>query len=108
MLKSELYEIINLTKDEAEVKLLKSSVVYAAHFPGHPITPGVVIVKIAVELMSEICGHAVEVISARNIKFISPVIPSDDTRLVYQFGDSGSVSVLMNGNVCASMTLKLQ
>ena len=62
----------------------------------------------SLELMSEICGHAVDVISARNIKFISPVIPADDTRLIYQFGDSGSVSVLMDGKVCASMALKLQ
>ena len=108
MLKGELYEIINLTREEAEVRLLPSSVVYAAHFPGYPITPGVVIVKIAVELMSEICGHAVYVISARNIKFVSPVIPSDDTRLVYRFGDSGAVSVLLGGSVCATMSLKLQ
>ena len=108
MLKGELYEIINLTNEESEVRLLPSSVVYAAHFPGYPITPGVVIVKIAVELMSEICGHAVDVISARNMKFVSPVIPSDDTRLVYRFGDSGAVSVLLGGSVCATMSLKLQ
>ena len=108
MLKGELYEIINLTNGEAEVRILPSSAVYKAHFPGYPITPGVVIVKIAVELMSEICGHSVDVISARNIKFISPVIPSDDTRLVYQFGDSGAVTVLICGSVCATMSLKLQ
>lgn len=108
MLKGELYGITSISSTEAEVRLLASSCVYAAHFPGYPITPGVVIVKIATELLSEISGRSVDVSSARNIKFISPVIPSEDTRLTYRFGDSGEVSVLLDGSVCATMSLKLK
>lgn len=108
MLKGELYDIIKITREEAEVRLLASSCVYAAHFPGYPITPGVAIVKIATELLSEISGRSVDVSSARNIKFILPVIPSENTRLTFRFGDSGAVSVFLDGNVCATMSLKLK
>lgn len=108
MLKGELYDIIKITREEAEVRLLASSCVYAAHFPGYPITPGVAIVKIATELLSELSVRSVDVASARNIKFLLPVIPSEDTRLTFRFGDSGAVSVLLDGNVCATMYLKLE
>lgn len=108
MLKGELYDIISLTNTGAEVRLLPTSSIYAAHFPGYPITPGVAIVKIAVELLSEISGRDIDVAAAKNIKFLSPVIPAEDTRLTYSFGDSGAVSVSLDGNVCATMALKLQ
>ncbi len=108
MLKGELYDIIKITREEAEVRLLASSCVYAAHFPGYPITPGVAIVKIATELLSELSVRSVDVASARNIKFLLPVIPSEDTCLTFRFGDSGAVSVLLDGNVCTTMSLKLE
>ena len=107
MLKGELYDIVSLTPETAQIRINPSSVVYAAHFPGFPITPGVVIVKIAVELAGMVLNRKVDVVSAKNIKFLSPVIPDSDTTLLFKFPEQGSVSVYKGETLCATMSIGL-
>lgn len=108
MLQGELYDVLTRARDAVEVRLHPESALYAAHFPGYPITPGVVLVRMAVELLSEQQGRPLDVKAAKNIKFVSPVIPDgDDPRLLFQFNDN-SVSVLRDGVLCATMTMTLE
>lgn len=108
MLQGELYEVLTRARDAVEVRLHPESALYAAHFPGYPITPGVVLVRMAVELLSGLQGRTLDVKSVKNIKFVSPVIPDgDDLRLVFQFNGS-SVSVVRDGVLCATMTMTLE
>lgn len=58
------------------ISFLSECVIYKAHFPTEPVTPGVCLVQIAVELLSEHCGHTLHLIHARNLKFLSIVTPS--------------------------------
>ena len=43
MLEGVLYEVVSREEGSAVVRLLPDSPVYAAHFPGYPITPGIFI-----------------------------------------------------------------
>lgn len=70
MLEGVLYEVVSREEGSAVVRLLPDSPVYAAHFPGYPITPGVTIVQMVLDLMDR------RLSGAKDIKFVEPVLPS--------------------------------
>ena len=108
MLQGELYEVLTRARDAVEIRLHPESAIYAAHFPGYPITPGVVLVRIAVELLSGQQGRNLDVKSVKNIKFVSPVMPDGDgPRLLFRF-DGNTVTVTRDGVLCATMTMNLE
>ncbi len=49
--------------------------IYAAHFPGHPVTPGVCIVQTAKELLETIVGHRLDIVAVKNVKFLAVLSP---------------------------------
>jgi 3-hydroxymyristoyl/3-hydroxydecanoyl-(acyl carrier protein) dehydratases len=120
MLRGILYEIITVDADGATVRLLPDSPIYQGHFPGYPITPGVCLVEIAVELMREMAGQAghddgkagqdIRFVGAKNIKFTSPVIPDGKTPLRFNLSGEGSVrevEVLFGDALSAKMSLSV-
>lgn len=50
-------------------------IIYKAHFPSEPITPGVCILQIGVELLSDATGEPLEIESVKNVKFLSILRP---------------------------------
>ncbi len=113
MLQGILYETIAVDADGATVRLLPESPVYQGHFPGYPITPGVCLVEIALELIAEMAdqvGHdeRVKLVGAKNIKFTSPIIPTEGMELRFNLGGEGSertVEILSGDTLCAKMSL---
>ena len=93
-LKNNLYKIIS--KEEVNsifnytVELNPSCVIYQAHFPGEPITPGVCIVQIGKEVIEDLLleqssvSRRLEIIKAKNIKFLSVISPKETPILTYQ------------------------
>ena len=93
-LKNNLYKIIS--KEEVNsifnytVELNPSCVIYQAHFPGEPITPGVCIVQISKEVIEDLlleqssAYRRLEIIKAKNIKFLSVISPNETPILTYQ------------------------
>lgn len=93
-LKNNLYKIIS--KEEVNsifnytVELNPSCVIYQAHFPGEPITPGVCIVQIGKEVIEDLlleqssASRRLEIIKAKNIKFLSVISPNETPILTYQ------------------------
>lgn len=93
-LKNNLYKIIS--KEEVNsifnytVELNPSCVIYQAHFPGEPITPGVCIVQIGKEVIEDLlleqssASPRLEIIKAKNIKFLSIISPNETPILTYQ------------------------
>ena len=122
MLRGILYEPVQADDFGATVRLLPESAVYRGHFPGYPITPGVCIVQIALELAEEMAdqvghddrnemagqaGHddrKVRLVAAKNIKFTSPVIPEDGKVLRFDLsGKDGKWGVeVYDGEVLAA------
>ena len=129
MLQGILYETIAVDATGATIRLLPESPVYQGHFPGYPITPGVCLVEIALELIAEMAdqvghdegevghderevGHdeRVRLVGAKNIKFTSPIIPAEGMELRFNLGGEGSertVEILSGETLCAKMSLSV-
>ena len=111
MLRGILYEPVRADDLGATVRLLPESAVYRGHFPGYPITPGVCIVQIALELIEEMAGQAVKLVAAKNIKFTNPLIPSEGMELRFDLsGKDGNWGVeVYDGEVLsAKMSLTVE
>ena len=113
MLRGILYELVSADAAGATIRLLPESPVYQGHFPGYPITPGVCLVEIALELMGEMADQVgpdgkVRLVAAKNIKFMSPVLPTETTELRFNLageGDGRIVEILAGETLCARMSL---
>ncbi len=108
MLEGTLYQIVSRGENTATIRLLPECPIYKAHFPGFPITPGVTLLQMGLELMGD---RKLE--SAKEIKFIAPVLPKDGINVIYTWfiseGGEASVNIgLEDGSRCAKMSLKLQ
>lgn len=88
-LKTNLYTITTSNETAAGVSygisLNPDCVIYKAHFPQQPVTPGVCIVEIAHELLEEYlqCDLAVKVV--KNVKFLSVISPLEVQDITYTF-----------------------
>lgn len=63
------------------IQLNPEHIIYQAHFPGQPITPGVCILQVAAELAGEALGKELRVQGVKNMKFLSPISPIDTPEL---------------------------
>ncbi len=91
----------------AVVRINPSSPVYKAHFPGFPVTPGACLFQLALELL----GDQVSPDRVKEAKFLSPVFPSQDTELRYDFryeGENVRVTVTGADGLKAKMTFHLK
>ena len=69
----------------AELQTNPAHAIYAAHFPGNPITPGVCIIQIANELLEDRLDKRLYLNTIKNVKFLSVVIPEVGKKLKYVF-----------------------
>ena len=53
--------------------------IYKAHFPNQPVTPGVCIIQMVTELASQLTNEELSLQCAKNVKFLSLLIPSKET-----------------------------
>ena len=79
------------------IHLNAEHIIYQAHFPGDPITPGVCILQMGLELLSDTVGQALEISSVKNVKFLSILHP-----------DGAQVSVVVHRVVTDNDTVKAQ
>ena len=83
----DLYSIVakEITDDGGvfHLHLNPECIIYKAHFPEQPITPGVCITQIAVELAEIVVGHSLQMIGIKNVKFLSIMTPDSQTEVIY-------------------------
>lgn len=89
MLKGDLYKVNEIRNENgicsATVELIPDCRIYKAHFPGMPITPGVCITQMCVELASEVVGRDLELAEARDIRFLATISPAEHPVLTVNF-----------------------
>ena len=89
ILRDNLYTIVSQEQNEAsavfQVRLHPEWPIYKAHFPGHPITPGVCIVQMVQELLQELVHRDLCLIEAKNVKYVAIVSPEEITELTVTF-----------------------
>lgn len=86
-LKNNLYTIANkqLTglQGSYQLSLNPDCVIYQAHFPGEPITPGVCIVQMGKEVLEDALGKDLEITLVKNVKFLSIISPLENKEITY-------------------------
>jgi 3-hydroxyacyl-[acyl-carrier-protein] dehydratase len=87
ILKNQLYKINEANREQQTylIEFIRDNVIYRAHFPEKPITPGVCIIQIAVELLSDLLKMPIELTSVHNAKFITVIDPSETPVVDYIF-----------------------
>jgi len=79
ILKDNFFTIINQhiteTKAEFRIKMNVEHFVYQAHFPNNPITPGVCLIQMGVELFNSIKEKKFGIKTLKNVKFTHPINP---------------------------------
>lgn len=87
-LRNELYTITASQSDCKNVaytlSLHSESVIYKAHFPDHPITPGVCIIRTAVELAEFYLNCHLMLFKVRSVKFLSVISPNETKEIIYR------------------------
>jgi 3-hydroxyacyl-[acyl-carrier-protein] dehydratase len=66
-----------------KVKLNPEHFIYKAHFPGNPVTPGVCLVQMATEILSQEYHKDLMLDVLKNIKFKKIVSPDDEPVFVF-------------------------
>ena len=88
-LQDNLFTIVSQQQDEDiaifQVRLNPEWPIYKAHFPGHPITPGVCIVQMVQELLQVLLHRELNLRQAKNVKYVSIVSPEEVTDLTVTF-----------------------
>jgi len=110
LLRNNLYEITarRTTEDgftAYDLSLHATHIIYSAHFPGHPITPGVCLVQIAKELLEDRLGRSLDIIRVKNVKFLSVVSPMETPCITCVFRkievDAGDDKVVVQALITA-------
>ena len=100
ILQDNLYTIVSQQKenglDTFRIRLHPEWPIYKAHFPGHPITPGVCIVQMVQELLQECLHRKVILQKAKHIKYVSIISPKEVTDLTVTFS---KIETLPDGNL---------
>lgn len=76
---------------------------FAGHFPGMPITPGVVLLDLAMLAIAQHRQREVQACKIRNLKFLSPVLPDTHLTVQYEITANGAVQFdIKNGTQLAA------
>lgn len=102
-LKNQLFKINDITPTDdgmvCHVSLLPDCIIYKAHFPKRPITPGVCIVQMAKELIETYLERAYEISEIKNVKFLYILSPIESPEVIFTFS---KVDVDTTGNTVSA------
>lgn len=114
-LQNNLYHIISEGTNSFLLSLNRECVIYKAHFPEQPITPGVCIIQIASELFACMLSKDIVLAEVVNAKFLSVINPVETESVTYTFSkmtidDSNKtvkVAVVVSSEkaICAKLSL---
>ena len=104
-LQNNMYRIQQWNDDQtaADIALLADHVIYRAHFPGQPVTPGVCILQIIGELLEDRLGETLQLTTVKNLKFVRPLSPVENNEVTVTFRhiDSEGETVKTKGDITA-------
>ena len=80
MLRPDFYTLTSFSSNgssllEATFLVQPEHAIFAGHFPGQPIVPGVCMLQIIKECLEQAVGHKLMLAQAANIKFLTMLVP---------------------------------
>ena len=118
-LKNDFYSITKTQRTDKgvnfAVRFNADHFIYAAHFPGNPVTPGVCIAQIVKELTEELLQMSLFLMVAKNIKFTQVINPLQHPNVTFtlsipqadEVGYKVSAVVESGSEVFAKLSLQL-
>lgn len=64
---------------------------FAGHFPCTPILPGVVLLDVALQIIADARGIALDLCEIGSVKFLSPAGPGDELVIQHSVSVSGTI-----------------
>jgi len=81
-----LFEIVDSREDvnalSTRIRFFPGHAIFKAHFPGHPVTPGVIFLQIVQELLEKHLGETIRLVELSSCKFLRVVNPENE-EIVY-------------------------
>jgi len=88
MLLKDFYTVLHSKQVEGkfitEIRIHKDHRLYQGHFPGRPVTPGVVLMQLFKEEVERQFNCSLELQTANNIKFMAVVDPNQGENFILQ------------------------
>ena len=76
-----LYDILEANEDSILLKMNEDHPVYQGHFPGDPITPGVLTLRMIRECVSRDAGRPLHYSAIKTCRYVALIRPGDTLRL---------------------------
>ena len=95
-----LYDIIDAKGTSFEILMKEEHPVYQGHFPGQPITPGVLTMQMIRDCVGMSLSRQLHYTTIKNCRFVAMVRPGDRLRLNLQpevTGESVVVKAILSG-----------
>lgn len=84
-LEGDFYKIIGISQNETGYEVIvefnERHAIYAGHFPGHPVVPGICILTVIRECLQKILKRNVVFREIKECKFLLPLIPHKGLQL---------------------------
>ena len=95
---------------EARLTLDAAHPVFAGHFPGRPMVPGVLLLDAALHVVVQASGGPAAGCRIVAAKFLSPVLPGEPLVITYKAGSGGTIrfDISGEGRAVASGSLALE
>ena len=88
ILKDDFYELVNSNREHENyttvLKVRKDHKIFNGHFPGRPVTPGVVLMQLFKEEVERHFQKKLRMVRADNVKFISVFDPGEGEDLTLE------------------------
>ena len=85
MLLKNFYSVLESSEENGkhftQIKINKEHEIYDGHFPGRPVTPGVILMNLFKEEAERRCGCKLQFKKGNNVKFMAVVDPNIDAIL---------------------------
>ena len=84
----DFFEVLETFQKESgfstTIKLNPDHLVYTGHFPGHPVTPGVIQLQIVHELLEKYFNEKLKLLSMPQCKFLKIMNPNEIAQILIQ------------------------
>ena len=117
MLRDDFYFVTESGKNSSfafyHIRLNPGHFIFAAHFPGDPVTPGVCLIQMGRELVEDFIGRQLSLKMLKNVKFLSVVSPVETPEFRFHiakltYNENGDeISVMMNAEADGKPLLKM-
>lgn len=113
----DMFILKEVVRDGADKKMIvglnPEHMIFKAHFPGYPITPGVCTMQLVQEALEFMTGRNLMLEYAKSVKFLNPLTPEIKEDVLIGFDMitetesslSAKVTVMQSSSVIAKMSL---